>query len=346
MTTMSKKARVDAALRNEAVDRVPVSLWRHFYESEETAEGLAGAMLAWQAKYDWDWMKVNPRASYHVEGWGVKLRFSGQPLVKPVVTDVPIQSTADWAKLGPLALDSGPLAEQLEVMERLCEALGGKVYALETVFTPLSIAGDLVRDGQQLVDDLTRDPQAVHGALEVITATFVAFVGRLLQAGADGIFFATTEWASRDMLTEEQYTEFGRPYDLRVLAAAQDAGFNILHVCKNNNHLLSLLDYPVHAVNWAVGSPGNPGLREVQTQTDKALIGGLTNETLREGDPAHINAEARAADLQTGGRHWILGPACSIAVDTPDANVRAARDIANQLGAGPPESGDLDRRGQ
>ena len=332
MAGMSKKALIDAAVRGEPVDRVPVSLWRHFYECEETAEGLAGAMLAWQAKYDWDWMKINPRASYHVEDWGVKLRFSGQPLVKPVVTAVPVESPADWAKLRPLDVHAGALGEQLEVAERLCEALGGKVYALETVFSPLSIAGDLVRDGQEVVTLMRDDPQALHGALEVITATFVEFVPAVLKAGADGLFFATTEWASRDMLTSEQYAEFGRPYDLRVLAAAQDAGFNVLHVCKNNNYLLDLLDYPVHGFNWAVGSPGNPGLREVQEQTDKVVIGGLLNETLREADAAHVNAEARAADLQTGGRRWILGPACSIAVDTPDATVRAARDIANHLG--------------
>jgi len=331
---MSKKELIDAVVRNDQVDRVPVSLWRHFYECEETAEGLAGAMLAWQAKYDWDWMKINPRASYHVEGWGVKLRFSGQPLIKPEVVDVPIKGPADWGKLRPLSTDAGPLDEQLEVADRLCEALGGKVYMLETVFSPLSIAGDLVANGGQLLEAIGRDPQAVHGALEVITETFVGFVRAILKAGADGIFFATTEWASHDTMTEEQYLEFGRPYDLRVLEAAQEGAFNVLHVCKNNNLLFALADYPVHAINWAVGSPGNPSLHEVQERTGKAVIGGLMNETLRDKDPAHIKAEARAAEVQTGSRRWILGPACSIAVDTPEENVRAAREIANDFGGG------------
>src|SRR5919198_4235177 len=74
---MNKQQRMDAALRNQPVDRPPVSLWRHFYECERTAEDLAGAMLAFHKKYDWDWMKVNPRASYHVEGWGVKAHYGG-----------------------------------------------------------------------------------------------------------------------------------------------------------------------------------------------------------------------------------------------------------------------------
>jgi uroporphyrinogen decarboxylase len=331
---MTKKQRVDATVRNQPVDRPAVSLWRHFYECEETAEDLAGAMLGWHRKYDWDWMKVNPRASYHVEDWGVKLRFSGQPLVKPVVLDVPIKQTRDWATLRPLSAGEGALDEQVEVCERICEALGGEAYICETVFSPLSIAGDLVAAPQQLLDDMRSDPQAVHGALEVITATFRDFVTELLKSGADGIFFATTEWATRDTLTEDLYAEFGRPYDLRVLAAAQDAGFNVLHVCKNNNLALELADYPVHAINWAVGSPGNPTLAEMQAAAGKAVIGGLRNETLLEKDPAHVLSEARAASIQTSNRLWMLGPACSIGVDTPDANVRAARQAVDQLSDG------------
>jgi uroporphyrinogen decarboxylase len=331
MQTMTKKQRVDATVRNQPVDRPAVSLWRHFYECEDTAEGLAGAMLGWHRKYDWDWMKVNPRASYHVEDWGVKLRFSGQALIKPTILEVPIKSTRDWARLRPLSPGEGALDEQIEVCERICEALGGEAYICETVFSPLSIAGDLVADGQQLLNDMRNDPQAVHAALEVITETFRAFVKEVIDSGADGIFFATTEWATRDTLTEDLYAEFGRPYDLRVLEAAQEGAFNVLHVCKNHNMVLALADYPVHAINWAVGSPGNPDLHLVQAESGKAVIGGLSNETLRDGDPEHILSEARAASIQTTNRLWMLGPACSIAVDTPDANVRAARQAVEQL---------------
>jgi uroporphyrinogen decarboxylase len=237
----------------------------------------------------------------------------------------------DWAKLKPLPLDSGPLAEQLEVAERICEALGGDAYAIETVFNPLSIAGDLVGSEQILLDHMRSDPQAIHGALEVITETFTGFARAVVESGADGIFFATTNWATRDILTDEQYAEFGRPYDLRVLAAVQDAAFNVLHVCKNHAMVLELGDYPVNAINWAVGSPGNPPLRQVQLEAGKCVIGGIRNETLQQGTPPLINAEARAAREATGGRWWMLGPACSIAVDTPEPNVRAVRDIAEQM---------------
>ena len=74
---MTRWERVGAALEGGELDRPPVSAWRHFYRRETTAHGLADAMLAFQREHGWDFMKVNPRASYHSEDWGVRLRFSG-----------------------------------------------------------------------------------------------------------------------------------------------------------------------------------------------------------------------------------------------------------------------------
>jgi uroporphyrinogen decarboxylase len=333
VSKMSKKVRIEAALTNGPIDRPPVSLWRHFFECERSAEDLAGAMLAFHKKYDWDWMKVNPRASYHVEDWGVTTDYgAGGPLDKPVVTKYAVELLEDWGKLKQLPVDAGALGEQLEALERIGESLGGETYFIETVFSPLSIAADLVDDPKvALLDLMQNHPEVLKAALEVITATFVDFAGACIRAGASGIFFATTDWASRDLLDEKLYAEWGRPYDLRVLEAVQGAPFNVLHVCKNNNLLFALADYPVHAINWAVGSPGNPGLREVQLNTSKTVIGGWKNETLRDGTPAHVKAEARVAREHTGGRRFMFGPACSIAPDSPEENVKAARAIVDDV---------------
>ncbi len=61
---MTKLERVLAAVRGEQLDRVPISFWGHDYLREWSAEGLASAMLERHFNYDWDWMKVNPRAVY------------------------------------------------------------------------------------------------------------------------------------------------------------------------------------------------------------------------------------------------------------------------------------------
>ena len=90
-------------------------------------------------------MKVNPRASYHVEDWGVKVDYgNGGPLRQATVVSVPVHTAADWGKLKPLSPSEGVLDEQIETLERINEALGGETYFIETIFNPLSIASDLV----------------------------------------------------------------------------------------------------------------------------------------------------------------------------------------------------------
>ncbi len=326
MAAMTKKERVKTALKGEAVDRPPASFWRHFYESETTAEGLADAMLGFQRKYDWDFVKVNPRASYHVEGWGVALEFSGQPHVAPKRLDYPVKSSADWARIRPLPLDQGPLAEQLKALQLIKEGLKGEAFFVETIFSPLSIAGDLVGSSGQLQKDLRESPATVHQALQVITETFAPFAQRCLEVGASGIFFATTDWASYDLLTDREYDEFGRAYDLQVLKNVQDgADLNVLHVCKDHNMLFALADYPVHAINWDATSPTNPNLKQGLEKCRQAVIGGIDRHTLRTGTPDDVVAEVERAKEMTGGHRWMLGPSCSIPTESREENLRAAR---------------------
>src|SRR5579884_2327478 len=113
---MTKKERVTAALRGQPVDRVPISFWGHNYLKEWSAEGLAQAMLENYRPYGWDWMKVNPRASYFVEDWGAVLQPSGDRNKGPSFLDIPIKSADDWRRLRPLEPDNGVLGEQLQAL--------------------------------------------------------------------------------------------------------------------------------------------------------------------------------------------------------------------------------------
>ena len=158
--------------------------------------------------------------------------------------------------------------------------------------------------------------------LDVIARTFAPFAAACLEAGADGLFFAT-RWATGTLLTAEEYAEFGRPYDLRVLEAVRGAPFTILHVCDSSNMLLDLADYPVQAWNWAVTDPSNPTLRDA-AGLPGMRIGGLSNEALTADDPAEAAREAEAAWTLAGDRGWALGGNCTIPTTSRDANIRAA----------------------
>lgn len=331
MGQMSKRERVEAALRGTAVDRPPISFWRHFFEKETSAPGLAEAMLGFQRQHDWDFMKVNPRACYHVEPWGCRFQFSGRSDVAPTLVQSAVNTAEDWRKIKPVSPTAGALGEQLEALRLIKEGLRGEVPFVETVFTPLSIAGRLTASEDIMLEHLRQYPDRVHEALEAITTTFVNFAKACLDVGVDGLFYATTSWATYERLTDTVYAEFGRPYDLRVLRAVERAPLNILHVCRSRNMLRNLLDYPAHAVNWATADPTNPTLREVWQQSHRAVIGGIDHVgTLQQGTPDAVRAEVGGAVAQTR-EGLLLGPGCSISPQTPELNLRAAREAVDAL---------------
>ncbi len=230
---MNKKERVDAALRGDPVDRVPVSMWGHDFEREWSAQGLAEAMVENFTRYDWDYMKVNPRACYHVEDWNVKVRPSGEKYRAPIFEDTGVKSSSDWKRLRPLEPDHGALGEQLKALQLINHAIGYDAYFVQTIFCPLGVAKYLAGNrAEPVLQTIREDRAAMHAALRVITETFTTFAIACLEYGANGIFYATNGWASQSMLTPDQYREFGEQYDLEFLDAIKSrAKFNILHNC-------------------------------------------------------------------------------------------------------------------
>jgi uroporphyrinogen decarboxylase len=331
MAQMHKRERVRAALEGKPVDRPPISFWRHFFEKETSVAGLAEAMLGFQRTHDWDFMKVNPRACYHAEPWGCRFQFSGQPHIEPKLIEAAIKTPDDWRQIKPLAPTTGAFGEQLEALRRIKDGLHGEIPFVETIFTPLSVAGRLVGSDEAMRDHLGQYPERVHEALEAITVTFERFAKACLEVGVDGVFYATTGWATYDRLTDAEYEEFGRPYDVRVLKAVEGAPFNILHVCRSHNMLWKLMDYPAQAVNWATADPTNPDIGEVWQRGHRPVIGGVDHiGTLRQGTPEAVAAEVRSAVGQTR-EGLLIGPGCSISPQTPEANLRAARATVDSL---------------
>jgi uroporphyrinogen decarboxylase len=331
MDQMNKRERVKAALHGKPVDRPPISFWRHFFEKETSAAGLAEAMLGFQHTYNWDFLKVNPRACYHAEPWGCRFQFSGQPHIDPKLIEAAINTPDDWLRIKPLSPTTGAFGEQLEALRLIREGLHGEVPFVETIFTPLSVAGRLVGSDDVMCEHLRQYPERVHEALEAITLTFEGFAKACLDVGVDGLFYATTGWATYDRLTDAEYQEFGRPYDVRVLKAVEGAPFNILHVCRSHNMLWKLMDYPAHAVNWATADPTNPKIGEVWQRSHRPVIGGVDHVgTLRQGTPEAVAAEVRNAVGQTR-EGLLIGPGCSISPQTPEVNLRAARATVDSL---------------
>jgi uroporphyrinogen decarboxylase len=323
---LSHKERIERVLNVQEIDRPPISAWRHFYDRENSKDSLVEAMIEFQHKFDWDFMKINPRAFYHIEDWGAVFKPSKDPLLKSTKISLPITKAADWAKIRPLSPTAGKLGEILSAVKEIVNRIGNEIYIVHTVFSPLSIAGDLVDDGNLLFAKLLREnPEELRLALDAITETFTGFVKELIKTGIAGIFFATTEWASRDLLTEEEYLEFGRPYDLKILGAARGAMFNILHVCGKNNMLPLFREYPVPVISWNPFEEGNLSIHQAAQITDKIFLTGMDqNITLLTGPSAVIKKQIEDSLRDVSPGRLMIGPGCALKVNTPEQNLRTA----------------------
>lgn len=323
---MNKKERVDAALRGDQVDRVPASMWGHDFQREWSVQTFTEAMVENFTRYDWDYMKVNPRACYHVEGWGVKVHPSGEKYTPPIFEDTPIKSSSDWKRIRPLEPDRGALGEQLRALQLINHAVGYDAYFVQTIFCPLGVAKYLAGNkSEPVLQTIREDRSAMHAALRVITETFTTYAIACMEQGASGIFYATNGWASESMLTEDQYREFGEQYDLEFFDAIKSRSrFNILHNCGSHIYFDMLASYPVPVLSWDASLEGNPGLREGKMRSGKAVMGGVSQKTvLKNGSPDQVQEEVAKALEETGGRHFLLAPGCSIAPETPARNLEA-----------------------
>ncbi len=326
---MSKPERVFAALRGDEVDRVPVSAWWHDFAREWSPEGLAQATLDAYRRYDWGFIKVNPRACYYAEDWGARYQQSDQPQQPPKLIEPGVASPQDLRRVRPLDVTQGAYGEQLAALSIIAAELAGEAPFIQTVFSPLAAMSRLTGSTKHAQKLMREAPKELLAALDAIAETLRRYAAACLQQGASGIFFATVEWGGGDNISLQDYDRFARPFDLRVLAAVQDAPFNVLHVCRDNNHLARLLDYPVQAFQWASRSPTNPSLSDVLSMTDKALMGGVDHQnTIPNGSPADVIAEARQALEQTGGRRFLLAPECSIDPQASEENLRALAEVA------------------
>ena len=319
---MTSRERVYASLAGEDVDRFPVSAWWHDFPREWSAKSLAEATIEAYETYNWDWVKLNPRATYYGEAWGAKYEPNDdrQPdLASPAFT-----SADEMSKLKAVDMRKKELADQIESVKLTAKKLKGEVPLVQTVFSPLACLSRAAGSTKFIQRMIREEPDSVLKALEPVTETMAKFSTASLKAGAEGIFFATVEWGSADVMSWDEYERFARPFDLRVLEVIKDAPFNVLHVCRSNNHLMRMLDYPVAAFNWATQDTTNPSPAEVLLNTDRAVIGGASHDTvLPEGAPADVVKEAHRSILEAGLSRFLLSPGCAISPTTSEKNLRA-----------------------
>ncbi len=279
-------------------------------------------MIEWQEKWQWDLLKLNPPACYHALDWGAEYDFFQDPMQEPRLRKPAIQTVEDFSLIGPLDVHQGFLGDQLRVIRNLRSHFGLDLPLVETVFSPIEIAHRLMEGRPALKRFIRSHPAAVHDLLQTITRVFSEFCLECLNAGADGIFFAT-KWATSDQLSWPEYQEFGSRYEMDILhPLAEREALLILHVCGQRTYLDQMLNYPVDIFSYDFLADGVPSPERVIETTGKFVMGGIDPDLL--GQDVHRAIEV--ARHYAGLSQWLAGPSCVISPGVPDENIRRIKD--------------------
>lgn len=315
MASMTKRERVRAALAGQDVDRLPVAFWHHF-RPHGSPRKLADATLDFFGRFDLDLFKIMPDIPY------------------PFPRDA-IRGADDWLLVSPLEMTEGNPGRMVRAAELVREALPNDEPLIVTMFSPLCYAMNFVgRD--HIRQHLEEHPTRVHEALGIIAENLASYSSLLIASGADGVFFAS-QGAGDNLLTREQYQEFGVPYDLEVLRGAEDGWLNVLHIHGFENLMVDLFyQYPAQVFSWSDRLSGR-SLREVRAHAPEVcLMGGLSEKgPITTANRAELAQEMRDAIAQTGGgRRLILANGCSVPDDIDERGLTVTRELANEMRQG------------
>lgn len=320
---VSHRQRLESCLSGSRTDGVPVALWRHFPVDDQRPDTLARAHVNFQKTYDFDFLKVTPASSYMAKDWGVLDQWRGATEGTREYTHRIINVPEDWEKLTVLEPRQGNLGMTLDALKMITQELGAETPVIQTIFSPLSQAKNLV-GREKLIVHLRRYPDAVHHGLKVIAESTRRYIETARETGIAGIFYAV-QHAQFGLLSMNEYEEFGRSYDLQVLEPASDLWLNVLHLHGEDIMFTRFVDYPVAIINWHDQETA-PDLIEAKGLFRGVLCGGLQREhSMVLGTPEQILEEAKRAIDNTAAERFILGTGCVVPIHAPHGNLLAAR---------------------
>ena len=308
----------------DVADRPPVGAWGHTYREEWSPDALAGLTVERARQFEWDFVKFQPRATCFAEAFGSLYKPAGHRLKGPVAMSTAVPDLDAWRAVA--ATNPKALQDQVDSIGMVAHELGRDVPVIQTVFSPLTVAGYLVgKSKSRVVRELRKHPELVRPALDTIAGVLIDFSKRSVRAGAAGVFYAISGYTSRDAMTEAVYRDLVLPYDVGVLEQLpREAWFNVVHLCGSKLNFGLSRDLPAQVVSWSIHNLGNPSLVEGRTISGRAVMGGLGQRaSLLYGPPSEVESEARRAVAETGGRGLLLAPGCSVPPRARDINLAA-----------------------
>lgn len=347
MTEWTKYDRLKAVFSGEKADRPPVSAYTHEVAAERNGKDLAKAALAYQKKWDWDWIKLNPRTVHYAEAWGNVYDYSNYPvpgLPIPSQVKAAVNEPKDLWGISELDVESVPvIQEQLDVI-RTVKAGAPDTPLFATLYSPLNvlpkIAGIPAWPGTSFKvpgatssltfkDYVEADRAGVHHALQAISRTLADYAQAQRKAGADGVVFVIATLTNPGFLSEAEFNEFSRPYDSAVLDGAQGL-LRIVHTCGSQSHPQWFQSYPLEGINWDHEDSTN---QAIDAPLSKTKVGGVSHRLIAEKPTTEVLSEVRrqvSEARRVTDDVLVVAPTCSVSSATSDEALSAFKQTSEE----------------
>lgn len=286
----------NALLRRGRGSETPILLWKHFRIEDGTQ--LARRTVSFYREYRLAAAKLMP---------DIPILFADHALSS-------WSQVAQLRSFGPIE-SVGRAREYVHAVEVARHDLEDSELLLATVFSPLALVA--LWCGPQALREMVAGSRAeAHAVLGALAAMVGSLASRCVEAGANGIYYSC--WG-QDVLSGEEYREFGIPYDLAGLRGTELADVRFLHVHGAlHGGVERYADYPVEVVGWSeVESTVTLG-EGAKVLADKVIMGGIA-ESLSASTVA--DGARRVGELiEELGPRFIAAPGCSLP-DATDADV-------------------------
>lgn len=323
-----KRARFQAILDGQAVDRIPTGFWYHFFKDEldeatSQADLIAENVTGHQkfiSDFKPDFIKLMSDGYFHY----------------PNDSKWRTASDAELLAVTSIGHDHIWITEQVALVKAQHAQFSEDIFSFYNIFAPATYLKIALGGDDQLVNFVnTHSEQAIAHIFDIVSHDIATLVAKVIKQGsADGIYYSTQNIQS----TSDQtiFNQFIKPSDVAVLKAAKAAGgTNILHICGYegaSNRLTDFANYPADIINWATAVEGVPLSQGREIFPNQVLLGGFGNTTkdvLYRGTTDDIAVATQEIINAFGDdTRFLIGADCTVPRDIDLKHLEAARKAA------------------
>ena len=344
--SMTSLERVEAAMRLEEADRVPV--WIRiiggvgrvsgvkYGEVLRSGELAARCALETHEMFGDDFLYAFLDTLVDSEGFGQKSIFLENEAGYADRENLVIKSPDDYARLVPYEVTKAARCRELiRMADVMANERGAQVPVIAIVQEPLVTLGNM-RGIEKLLVDCLRHPDAVRQGVEAVTDVIIDLSKALIKVGARYLLLCH-DYGNQRMLSEKQFLAMERAGLARWHKAVKEAGAKIvIHSCGPTPYIdatftigdfdcFQLCYLPQGCASWA----------EFKAKYGRriCILGPLVPTEAAMMKPEQLKAECRKHIETLGkGGGYILAPGCEFPGNASMLNYRALVDAAREYG--------------